>query len=68
MSKNVMGKETEIRRTFAITKMNIDLLDEYPPTLMPILALSKAPLMGAEVVMIINTEHVIDLLMSKDSS
>lgn len=65
--KNVIGKETEIRRTFAMTKMNIALLDCHPPILIPILALSKAPLIGAVVDIITKTEHVIVLLRPNDS-
>ena len=68
LSENVTGKETVIRRTFAMVKINIDLLDCHPPILMPTLALSKAPLIGAVVESIMNTEQVIDLLTPKDSS
>jgi hypothetical protein len=68
LSKNVIGKETEISRKLVKTRMNIDLLVNHPPILMPILALSRAPVIGAVVDIITNTEHVIDLLTPKDSS
>ena len=68
LSKNVTGNETVIRRTFAMNKINIDLLDYHPPMLIPTLALSKAPQIGAEVDNIMNTEQVMDLLTPKDSS
>ena len=68
LSKNVIGKETEIRRKLVKTRMNIDLLVNHPPILMPILALIRAPVTGAVVVIITNIEQVIDLLTPKDSS
>ena len=68
LSKNVIGKETEISRKLVKTRMNIDLLVNHPPILMPILALSRAPVIGAVVVIITNIEQVIDLLTPKDSS
>ena len=63
--KNVIGKDTDTKRKFETTKINIALFDYHPPILIPILALSKAPLIGAVVDIKTNTEQVTDLLMPK---
>ena len=68
LSKNVIGIDTNIMMKLDMSRMNIDLFDCQPPILMPIFALSKAPLTGAEVDIITKTVQVNDLLTPNDSS